>query len=256
MIRLDPPGTFCQIAAVWDLLDRDARTFADVGCGTGSTSRELCRRGLNGLGVDLSSEAVEIARETLAPYIAEGRYRVVHGTASEVVSAPPVDAAVSMMVAEHMPDDLAFVRSVAALVRPGGQVIIGVPGRRDRWGYEDDVVGHLRRYERDDLQRLLLAAGLEDVKVWSVAVPVANLLFHAGNRLVRRGTPAEVASQAGQEQTESSGIREIPWKTVFPRWCALLLNRYTLAPLIVLQRLFYRSSLGITLAGSGRVPRR
>lgn len=255
MIRLDPPGTFCQTAAVWDLLDRDAKTFADVGCGGGSTSRELCRRGLHGLGIDLSGEAVEVAREALAPYIAEGRYRVVHGDAREVAS-PRVDAAVSMMVAEHVPDDTAFVRTVASLVKPGGQVIIGVPGRRDRWGYEDEVVGHLRRYERDDLERLLRAAGLEDVRVWSVAVPVANLLFHVGNRMVRRGTDAEVAAQSAQRQTESSGIREIPWKTVFPRWCGLLLNRYTLYPLFVLQRLFYRSSLGITLIGSGRVPRR
>lgn len=255
MIRLDPPGTFCQIAAVWDLLDRDAKTFADVGCGAGSTSLELCRRGLSGLGIDPSPEAVSITRNVLAPYVAAGRYRVIHGAAGEV-AAPPVDAAVSMMVAEHMPDDIAFVRSVVALVRSGGQVIIGVPGRRDRWSYEDDVVGHLRRYERRDLECLLREAGLEDVTVWSVAVPVANLLFHAGNRLVRRATTAEVASQSEQQQTESSGIREIPWKTVFPSWCRLLLNRYTLAPLALLQRVFYRSSWGITLAGSGRVPRR
>jgi hypothetical protein len=161
-----------------------------------------------------------------------------------------------MMVAEHVPDDTGFVRTVAALVKSGGQVIIGVPGRRDRWGYEDEVVGHLRRYERDDLERLLRAAGLEDVRVWSAAVPVANLLFHVGNRMVRRGTNADVESQPAERQTETSGIREIPWKTVFPRWCGLLLNRYALYPLFVLQRLFYRSSLGITLIGSGRVPRR
>jgi 2-polyprenyl-3-methyl-5-hydroxy-6-metoxy-1,4-benzoquinol methylase len=255
MIRLDPPGTFCQTAAVCDMLDRAAKTFIDVGCGSGSLSRELCRRGLSGVGVDLSADAIAVARAELAPQIASGRYRAVCTVVGEL-ETEPVDVGISMMVAEHVADDLGFVRDVASRVRPGGQVIIGVPGRRDRWGYEDEVVGHLRRYERADLERLLRTANLEDVKVWSAAVPVANLLFHVGNRLVRRGTDAAVESQSAAEQTGSSGIREIPWKTVFPRWCGLLLNRFTLYPLFLLQRLFYRSSLGVTLIGSGRVPTR
>lgn len=255
MIRLDPPGTLCQTAAVRDLLDRGAQTFADIGCGSGSTSLELCRSGLRGVGVDPSAAAVASARAALQHHLAAGRYHLVHGQVSAIDSGS-VDAAVSMMVAEHVPDDVAFVRSVVSVVRPGGQVIIGVPGRRDRWGYEDEVVGHLRRYERADLDNLLRAAGLEHVRVISAAVPVANLLYHVGNRMVQRGTSAEVRKQTMEEQTSTSGIRDIPWKTVFPPWCALLLNRYTMFPLFILQRLFYRSSLGITLIGSGRRPAR
>jgi SAM-dependent methyltransferase len=251
MIRLDPPGTFCQSAAVWDFIDRAARTFVDVGCGAGSTSRELCRHGLTGIGVDRSPDAVAVTRATLAKEIAAGRYRVVEADVAALDE--DVDVAVSLMVAEHVEDDLAFVRSVARLVRRGGQVIVGVPGRRDHWGCEDEVVGHLRRYEREDLERLLRAAGLAEVEVRSVAVPVANLLFRLGNRAVRRGTHADVVRQAKREQTDTSGIRAIPWKTVFPRWCGIVLNRWTLAPLFILQRFFYRSSLGLTLIGSGRV---
>jgi SAM-dependent methyltransferase len=254
MIRIDPPGTLCQTAAVVDMLARDATTFVDVGCGSGSISRELCRRGLTGLGIDASAEAVVVARATLAAYIDAGRCDVMQGDV-HVVRGAPRDVGVSLMVAEHLHDDAAFVRAVARLVKPGGQVIIGVPGRKDRWGYEDDVVGHLRRYERDDLARLLHDAGLEHVRVWSVSVPVANLLFHLGSRLVRRHTTGEIAAQSASDQTATSGIREIPWKTVFPSWCAWVLNRRTLAPLFLLQRVFYRSSLGLTLLGEGRVPR-
>lgn len=254
MIRLDPPGTFCQTAAVIDMLDRDAKTFADVGCGSGSISRELCRRGLTGVGIDFSAEAVDVTRAMLAPQIDAGHYEVMQGDVHEVRSDAR-DVAISMMVAEHIRDDAAFVRAIARLVKPGGQVIIGVPGRKDHWGYEDEVVGHLRRYERADLERLLSDAGLTEIKVWSVAVPVANLLFHLGNRLVQRSTSDEIAALSAQEQTDTSGIREIPWKTIFPRWCRLILNRWTLAPLFLLQRAFYRSALGITLLGQGRVPR-
>jgi SAM-dependent methyltransferase len=255
MIRLDPPGTFCQTAAVCDALDRNARTFVDVGCGIGTISRELCRRGLSGLGIDVSAEAIAITREHLATDIADRRYDARVASIHELREGS-YDVAISMMVAEHMEDDTAFVSSVARLVEPGGQVIIGVPGRRDHWGYEDEVVGHKRRYEREDLERLLRSAGLEDVRVWSVAVPVANLLFHVGNSLVRRSTTSEMERQPPEVQTAHSGTREVPWKTVFPSWCRVVLNRYALYPLFVLQRLFYRSRLGITLIASGRVPRR
>lgn len=255
MIRLDPPGTFCQTAAVCDVLDGDARTFVDVGCGTGSISRELCRRGLSGVGVDLSRDAVEITKAALGEYVKAGRYEARLADVHDLTGSM-YDVAISMMVAEHMEDDTAFVRAVAGLVKEGGQVIIGVPGRRDHWGYEDEVVGHRRRYEREDLARLLTVSGLEHVRVWSVAVPVANILFHAGSFMVRRGTKAEMVRQSPEVQTSHSGTRAVPWKTVFPSWCRVLLNRHALYPLFVIQRFFYRSRYGITLIASGRVPHR
>ena len=253
MIRMDPPGTFCQTAAVCDMIDRNARSFVDVGCGNGSLSKALCDRGMEGVGVDLSSEAVRLARAVLAEQIAVGRYDTMVADVRQA-RIGPCDVAVSMMVAEHVEDDQEFVRAVAQCVRPGGQVIIGVPGRRSHWGFEDEVSGHLRRYERPELERLLRSCGLEHVVVWSVAVPVANLLYRIGNLLVRRSAGAELKNQASLEQTLSSGIREVPWKTVFPRWCRLLLNRRALYPLFVLQRLFYGSSYGITILASGRRP--
>lgn len=257
MIRLDPPGTFCQNAAVCDLLDRDAGTFVDVGCGTGSLSLELCSRGMVGLGVDSSAAAIAVTRERLARHVDVGRFSA---RVADVHELPDhtceLDVGISMMVAEHMENDVTFVRAVARMVRPGGQVIIGVPGRRDHWGYEDEVAGHRRRYERSDLHHLLRASGLVDVRVWSVAVPVANILFRVGNFLVRRNATPELEELSPALQTAHSGTREVPWKTVFPRWCRLMLNRHTLRPLFVLQRLFYGTGYGITLIGSGRRPDR
>jgi hypothetical protein len=101
---------------------------------------------------------------------------------------------------------------------------------------------------------LLSSAGLEQVEVWSVSVPVANALFLLGTHLVRRATPARVLAQSAGEQTATSGIRAIPFKTVFPPWFRFLMNRRTLVPAFWLQRRFYRSSLGLTLLGAGRMP--
>jgi hypothetical protein len=96
---------------------------------------------------------------------------------------------------------------------------------------------------------------LQSIEVWSVAVPTANLLFRISNCLIKRSNESTKITQSKKAQTLTSGIREIPFKTVFPSWMRLILNPVVLYPLFVLQRLFYRSNWGLTLLGEGRIPK-
>jgi SAM-dependent methyltransferase len=241
---------------VCDAIDRcGGRTFLDVGCGAGRLSRWLCERGLTGRAVDMSPDAIVEAREHLADFVGSGRVRVEQADVLSERDNHGYDLVVSLMVMEHVKDDGRFASQLASKVNPGGHLIIGVPGRRDRWSIEDETVGHWRRYERDDLARVLESAGLKNVNVWSVAVPVANLLFHAGNLMLRLGGEASKKHTLdAQAQTEQSGIREIPFKTVFPPAFRLVLNKYTMAPLFALQRLFYGTNRGLTLIAFGERP--
>jgi hypothetical protein len=191
----------------------------------------------------------------MADHVAAGRYSLI---TDDIFNVQPdgrrYSLGLSIMVMEHVDNDVGFVCRLAEFLEPGGLMIIAVPGRRDRWGIEDETVGHLRRYDRSDLERVLAHAGLQDVQVWSVAVPVANLLFRAGNLLLRVSGETRKTQLSKIDQTKTSGIREIPWKTVFPSWFTFVLNRTTLYPLFVLQRLFYRTDLGLTMVGFGRKP--
>ena len=256
LARIDPPGQWCSHQAVCDAISRcGGRTFLEVGCGAGRLSRWLCERGLTGRAVDMSSAAIAEARDHLADFVGVGRVQVDRADVFNEPGGRSYDIVVSLMVMEHIEDDRAFASRLASLANPGGHLIIGVPGRRDRWSIEDETVGHWRRYERDDLARVLESAGLRNVEVWSVAVPVANMLFHAGNMFLRLGGEgAKRDTLSRQAQTEDSGIREIPFKTIFPPAFRLVLNRYTMAPLLALQRLFYRTGRGLTLIGFGERP--
>jgi 2-polyprenyl-3-methyl-5-hydroxy-6-metoxy-1,4-benzoquinol methylase len=255
---MDPPGTWLQNAAIFDMLGRRraGKRFVEIGCGDGSLSRRLLERGFSGAGVDVSPQAIAEAEENLAPALAQGSYALHHGDIRELRGDATFDVALSIMVVEHIEEPVPFVRAIADVVAPGGLVVVGAPGRMDRWSIEDDTVGHLRRYEKEELAQLLRDAGLQDVEVWSVAVPVANVLLRIGNGLIRRSaSEMQKRELAKPEQTLTSGIRDIPFKTTFPAPFRLILNRWTMLPLALFQRLFYRSRLGITFLASGRVRR-
>lgn len=255
LVKIDPPGSWCQYEAVMEMMDHTGgKTFVEVGCGPGTLSLKLCEHGWQGVGIDFSATAIAEAKNNLAKYIRDGHYRLIRGDIFDVdLGDETFDVGLSMMVMEHVPNHVDFVKRIVDFIKPGGHVIIGVPGRRDRWGIEDETVGHLRRYDRGDLQETLVSAGLRDVTVWSVAVPTANLLFHFGNFFIRNSSEVDKKQQSAREQTETSGTREIPWKTVFPSSFKLILNRTTLYPLFVLQRLFYNSNLGLTMIACGKV---
>jgi SAM-dependent methyltransferase len=255
-VRIDPPGTFCSYESLRDLVKRaKARSFVDIGCGGGHVSKLLCSLGMTGIGIDFSPLAIEKSRQTLREEIEAGRYLLIEGDATALDRELPLsDMGISFMVMEHIEDDVAFVRAASHLVRPGGHVAIWVQARRDHWSFEDEIAGHFRRYDREDLQSVLEAGGLREVKVWSVAVPTANILFGVGDWMVRRSEERNKVGLSRRAQTEASGLHEVPWKTVFPPWVKVVLNRYTLYPLLVLQRLFYGTGLGLTMVGFGRAP--
>jgi ubiquinone/menaquinone biosynthesis C-methylase UbiE len=255
-VKIDPPGTFCTREALRDALKAlGGRTFLDVGCGGGDFSKLLCDAGLTGVGVDFSERAIKIAEIALATEIAAGNYHLHHGDVHDLpLDFAKVDLAISYMVMEHVEDDTAFLQTIARFVKPGGNLIIAVPGRRDCWSLEDETVGHLRRYDRDDLAAVLRKANMDAVSVWSIGVPTINMLFNISLKMVKRSAAETSKTDLSQrEQTETSGIREIPWKTVFPSWVRVILNRVTLYPLFIVQRWFYRTDLGVVMMGMGRV---
>jgi ubiquinone/menaquinone biosynthesis C-methylase UbiE len=69
-------------------------------------------------------------------------------------------AAVSYNVLEHIKDDVAALRSMARLVRPGGAIVLIVPAFPFAMSPVDVATGHFRRYTRRSMAAALHGAGL------------------------------------------------------------------------------------------------
>ena len=64
-------------------------------------------------------------------------------------------------VLEHMDDDVEGLRSIAALLAPGGQLVVTAPAYDWLWSGEDVISEHRRRYTRATLLRAARAAGFD-----------------------------------------------------------------------------------------------
>jgi len=126
-------------------------------------------------GVDVSEDALAFCRE-------RGLQNVKLGAAEEL---PYEDGAFDLVTAfdvvEHMDDDLAGLREMRRVLRPGGRVLIFVPAFMFLWGLQDDVSNHRRRYRMSELRRVLEQAGFEVERT-----SYANITFFLPILLVRK----------------------------------------------------------------------
>jgi len=70
------------------------------------------------------------------------------------------DAAFLLDVIEHLPDDVGAMREAAQALKPGGLLFVATPALKQFWSYNDDLVHHLRRYNRTDFANLAQRTGL------------------------------------------------------------------------------------------------
>jgi SAM-dependent methyltransferase len=85
-----------------------------------------------------------------------------------------MDAAVSVNLLEHVPDDRLALRELHRVLRPGARGVIVVPAGPATYDYYDRFLGHERRYARGELAAKARDARLEvleDIHLGSVLYP-------------------------------------------------------------------------------------
>jgi len=93
------------------------------------------------------------------PALARLRERGGLATLSDVTALPFRDRSFDLVCAfdivEHVEDDRAVFAELSRVARQGASVVLSVPLHQVRWTAFDALVGHVRRYEPDQLLALL-----------------------------------------------------------------------------------------------------
>jgi len=113
----------------WRILNRtavdfaDCKTILDAGCGNGAQSGLLLKDNRLVVGVDLA-----LPTDMLS--LNKNGFRYVRGDLAFLPLQEAVcDLAVSFELLEHTLDDLAVLREIARVVRPGGGIFFSVPNK-------------------------------------------------------------------------------------------------------------------------------
>jgi len=78
-------------------------------------------------------------------------------------------------VLEHIEADGAAVRELASVLRLRGRLFLTFPHRKAFYAIDDRYVEHYRRYERDEMERLLKESGLRPLATRTVLGPLDKL---------------------------------------------------------------------------------
>lgn len=208
--------------------------FAEMGAGTGQMTRLFLDRGFHGACYDLGADSRRMTRDRLACY---GERIDVVDDVNALVPAS-FDYLFAFEVLEHIEDDAAALTTWSRLVRPGGMALVSVPAHARKYGRSDELVGHVRRYEKQQLRALLEQAGFDDVRIVNYGFPITELTRTVSNWMVR-------ADHSYDDLTPTE--RSILSAQAKPRAVKRLLSLFSgnlVLPFVIVQRWFYNKDLG------------
>ena len=128
----------------------------DVGCGIG----DMLNFRPGTVGVDINTKTVEwCQRQGLPAYVMQ----------PDLLPFPDeeYDGVILDNVLEHLMNPNPLLNEIRRVLKKGGRLIVGVPGRR---GYASDP-DHKKFYDRDALRNILSSAGFACKHIFSMPLP-------------------------------------------------------------------------------------
>jgi SAM-dependent methyltransferase len=164
-----------------EMLGEGVGEVLDIGCGPGVMTEEILARGWKWTGIDIAPKMIET---TLERFGSDPRVKALVGGVEHIpVESNRFDVVVAMGLVEYLADDVAVVREMARVLKPGGRLFVSLPNwwspvrMWDRWiirpltvaarvfGRHGGRAGvYSAEYRSADYCALLAREGLESVR--------------------------------------------------------------------------------------------
>ena len=178
-----------------------AKSFFEIGCGTGFVLSGICRRfpTLRLGGGELYEEGLTFARTRL-PGI---ELRQVDATAMPNIGQWDVIGAFDVL--EHIIRDDAALTGIYQALEPKGTLLISVPQHMWLWSSVDEVSFHQRRYSRRQLVERVTAAGFKVQMTTSFVSLLLPLMLLTRSR--KRSKPVDTEAEFKLSPTANRMLR-------------------------------------------------
>jgi SAM-dependent methyltransferase len=171
--------------------------IAEIGCGTGSNLPML----------ELFGHVTAVEPDALARLFAAKRSKatVVQGKLPNELPLfdNSLDLAVMLDVLEHVDDDVAALKAVAAKLKPNGRFLLTVPALPALWSPHDEEHHHKRRYTAKTLRAVMDKAGLKiemisyfNTLLFPLIAGVRWMKNLTGSKAVDTGMPSNFVNRA------------------------------------------------------------
>jgi 2-polyprenyl-3-methyl-5-hydroxy-6-metoxy-1,4-benzoquinol methylase len=190
MQRLGPVHRHIREDIVSRVKNLDVRSILDVGCGSGENLAALAAVGRYELsGVDVSKEGIELARKAVP-----GAHLLEVLDVERRALPEKFDLVMSIQVVEHIVDDMAAIRNMAAMSRR----YLFISTLAGRMRSSELLTGHVRNYTAVELRRKLEVAGLRVVEVGGWGFPFYSPLYRSLIEVLPGGPPAGPTGRASR----------------------------------------------------------
>lgn len=205
-----------------------------IGVGTGYFLKRLEAMGFKGSALDISKESVAIAKANTD----RKKTDIKIGDILKTKSIKKFDLIFSFEVLEHIKDDQKAINNIYKLLKSGGSFLFSVPAHMSKWGKMDDMGGHFRRYEREEIIKKLKISGFKISKIWTFGFPILNFVQFVSRTGFFTKNNLDISKV---DKTKKSGIR----LDYDPRFKFILSNNIFLYPLFKFMDIFISTDRGL-----------
>lgn len=176
--------TYQQIISLIEKFFSPNKKLLDIGCGVGTVSFYAASIGLIVKGIDISSRAINLAyKSKRALELTRVSFKIADVVDPSEYSENTYDYAICSEVIEHVVNDTQLLNNIFKALKANGLLIVSTPlisAPLYKWGYLDEFeteVGHLRRYSRSKLTKMLKTNGFEIEEVILTEGLLRNILY-------------------------------------------------------------------------------